>query len=202
MTQKVRLLDSGWKFVTSEGANIGITAFDLGIVGNTGRIFIAPQNAPKEPYELKFISGGLGLSLAPVSMDFATKSMYSAGVLYSNPLIKGCLTLEDLKGACIIYSASVHDGDGISLTLILIGVGLGIVKGFFAAASGFAFPLAPLVVLSSCHAMVFFYGDLLGTPDLGLSATLGYITYPDTMKNKLAGTIRLAHSINDINKAL
>ncbi|MBS1796239.1 MAG: hypothetical protein JSS81_20465 [Acidobacteria bacterium] len=202
MSKKPYLFDTGWQFVTSRGLNLSLAIKSNGFSAGAGSIYLAPLSAPDNPYEFNYASAGICVGLASASLEFATKDIYSSGVVYGNPLIKGNLTLDDMQGACLIYSASAHILPGGSVSVILIGVGMGIVKGFFLAASGVGFPLAPLAVLASCRAMVFYSGGIIGTPDAGCTATIGYITNTDTMKNKNYGTIMLVKSLNSINQAL
>ena len=180
------LQDSGWEFVTSKGrdASAGVTLF-LGISASQGSLYVAPHLAKDNPYELKFrsVGGSASIGLPPASYDVATKDMESAGVIYANPLriSEAILTLDDLTGPYLAYSIS-YSGlstlEGRSWTVMFIGVGLGLIAAFPLTCSGIGAPLGPAAVISSCHASVWFWGDLIGTPGAGVTGSLGYITTP------------------------
>lgn len=175
------LQDSGWEYVTSEGrdANVGGKTFSLAVA--QGSIYVAPHLAKDDPYELNYksVGGSAGVSISPISYDLATKDMQSAGVIYANPLrISGAtLTLDDMTGAYLAYGISVSDLVGRSWTVMFFGVGLGLATSWLAAMSGVGAALAPAIVISSCHASIWFWSDLIATtPGATVTGSLGYIS--------------------------
>jgi hypothetical protein len=199
---KVYLQDSGWKFVTSEGLDWGVSVTKFsGVAGSGGNIFVAPQSADNDvSYELRYRSVGVSASIGTAtSLDVATTSMDCAGKIYANPLriSEGTLTLNDLTGAYLAYSISAAAGDGRSWTVMFIGVGLALVSAYLAIplTAGASISLAPAAAIASCRASVWYWGDLVGAASVGVSGSLGYISYSkeltDTLKNYNKQTVKL-----------
>ncbi len=172
-------VDSGWKFSTSEGADISAGLNLISVTASSGSLFLDDSSGSQ--YQFDYISAGasLGIGLA-ISLDFATKDMFSTGIVYANSLESETPDADDLTGACLIYQ-----GTGISLfgagatgSVIFLDVGLGIVASWaaFAASGGMAGGLAPAIVIASCSAVVAYSGLVLGTGGAGVSGALGWVS--------------------------
>jgi hypothetical protein len=215
------LIDSGWEFVTSEGLNYGVSKVAL----SHGNLFVAPKNTSDpdpygksrdNPYKLSFFSvgGSYGVSSVPINVDGATTEMFSAGVIYANPLRTSGenLTIHDLTGKCLVYSVSGVAGGGRSFTVMFIGVGLailGTVLATIASAAGGPAAIAavaaltPAAIISSCKASVFFMGISFGTPAPSAGATvqvgnisLGSNLVHDALNNMIKETQKTLNKIN------
>lgn len=190
------LTDSGWEFVTSEGLNYGAVYGSL----SHGNLFVAPKitdqpdpfgKSKDNPYKLNFISvgGSYGVSVAPISVDGATAEMFSAGVIYTNPLRANGqdLSILDLTGMCLVYSVAAVAGGGRSFTVVFIGVGHAVIATVLAnvaaaaggpAAVAAVAALTPAAIIASCKAAVFFMGISIGmpVPSAGAAVQLGKIS--------------------------
>ncbi len=174
--------DSGLKFVTSEGADLSIGPSVGAAVASAGSIYV-DSKTDSNRYKLNYGGGGVSLSLGPlVGFDFATADMFSDGVIYANTLRNESVAIGDISGPCLVYQGQFSPGlvaAGASATIMFLNVGLGLVAGWIAFCSGWGAPLAPAIVISSCRAIVIYWSKNYGTPGVGVSGTLGWLSVGD-----------------------
>ena len=180
---KPLFVESGFKFVTSRGADFGIGPLVL----SGGGIYVDSDSDCNRRL-LNFRAVGVGKGVADVSFDFATPSMYSDGRIYTNTFRNAKVTIDDLTGPCLIYQGQIApSGTGMAGTIMFLSVGLGLAAGWAAFSTGIGASLAPAIVISSCRAVVVYWGNIWALPgNAGVSGALGYLSLSDALVMKSA----------------
>ena len=131
---------------------------------------------------LSFAALGLGESPIPVAVDVSDADLDSIGGIYPSPLRGETeLTLNDITGWCLIYSGVLISGvrPGGSVTLMFLSMGQGMVYGLAAGMTGIGALAAPALMVRSCRAIVATAGFNKGSPNIGVSGAIGYLSLGD-----------------------
>jgi len=180
--KKPLFVKTGFSFVTSEGTDVSFGP----LVAMGGSIQVDSESDTNR-YALDFLAMGGSLSVgSEVSFDFATTDMYSDGIVYANPLRNSNPAIDDLTGPCLIYQGQVAPGTGMSGAIMFLSVGLGLAASWIAFSTGVGATLVPAIVISSSHAIVIYWGNLISLPSAGVTGALGYLSVSDARVMKSA----------------
>jgi hypothetical protein len=165
----------GFKFDTSEGIDLSASKFGV----SSGTIYLTDL-AKDRRIGLSYAALGMGLSPFPGGIDFSTMDMDCIGGIYPNPIHDQAeLTLNDITGWCLIYQGQFVALGGGYLTVMFLSLGAGLVAGAIAGMTGVGSLLAPLLLIRSCRAIVAIRGISHGTPNVGVSGAIGYLSTGD-----------------------
>lgn len=162
--------ESGWKFVTSAGADLSISIPEtkIGVVGGGGALYIR-KDGQEEVKTLRYggVGGSFGWQLVPLpfNFDFSLKEMPNSGIIYTGPLAGRQLNYGDFLGACVLAQAAGQAGPGYSTAIMFLG-GNSIASNIGAAG-----------VILTCRAIVAFHGlnaNLLPV-SVGVSVMQGWV---------------------------
>lgn len=167
------LRESGWKFETSKGVDLGGGPFVIA----GGGLKLKHLDTDKTHW-LSYAAVGVGSGPLKASLDFSTVEMPSYGIVYPNVLRQGELTLNDITGWCVIYQGAIGVGMGYYGTLVLLSVGAALIATMIGSATGVGVLLGPAVLLKSCRGVVLF-GGANATTQPGVSGAIGYLGYGD-----------------------
>ncbi len=124
--QKLVIVESDWKFVTSGGATLSVgTPIARLSVNGTGGLIQVKRDRDQNPTQLNFggLGGSLGLSLipSPVNFSFSIPAMPSAGRVYKLPFAGRTLSVGELKGAFVMFEVGADVGVGAGGAFMFLG---------------------------------------------------------------------------------
>ena len=166
----------GFRFGTSEGIALSASLFGV----SSGTIYL-DDLSNNTRIALSYASLGLGKSPVPGGYDYSNLDMECTGEVYPNPIYgKAEVTsLNDIIGWCLIYQAQYIGLQGRYVTRMFLSMGEGLVYGGIASLTGIGALVAPVLMIRSCKAIVAIRGISGGSPNVGLSGAIGYLSLGD-----------------------